>query len=146
MQTFLPFPDFKQSVAVLDRQRLGKQRLENMQLIKALTQGGGWSNHPAAKMWAGYELALLEYQEATCKEWVNVRGYKDTCWLKSLEFFTEEELDRYEAKEYDLPAWFGDPAFHLAHASNLLRKDNEFYAGVVGTNDPTLEYVWPSNS
>jgi len=28
MQTFLPYPDFARSAAVLDRQRLGKQRLE----------------------------------------------------------------------------------------------------------------------
>lgn len=28
MQTFLPYPDFVESASVLDRQRLGKQRVE----------------------------------------------------------------------------------------------------------------------
>ncbi|HET9348893.1 MAG TPA: pyrimidine dimer DNA glycosylase/endonuclease V, partial [Arthrobacter sp.] len=31
MQTFLPFPDFQQSAAALDRARLGKQRVEALQ-------------------------------------------------------------------------------------------------------------------
>ena len=33
MQTFLPFPDFQQSAAVLDRVRLGKQRVEALQIL-----------------------------------------------------------------------------------------------------------------
>jgi len=36
MQTFLPFPDFQQSAAVLDRARLGKQRVEALQTLRAL--------------------------------------------------------------------------------------------------------------
>lgn len=36
MQTFLPYEDFNQSTAVLDRQRLGKQRVEALQLLKAI--------------------------------------------------------------------------------------------------------------
>ena len=34
MQTFLPYPDFARSAAVLDRQRLGKQRVEVLQILK----------------------------------------------------------------------------------------------------------------
>lgn len=147
MQTFLPFPDFQKSVEILDRQRLGKQRVETYQILKALKQGGGlhrgWSKHPAARMWAGFELALLKYQEVTCKEWTERRGYKDTCWEKSYALFSSEELERYHAEDYDLPTWFGNKAFHLAHASNLLRKAPEFYAHIVGTTNPELEYVWP---
>jgi hypothetical protein len=46
MQTFLPYPDFRKSAEVLDRQRLGKQRVEGLQLINSLagiTNGKGWS-------------------------------------------------------------------------------------------------------
>jgi len=39
MQTFLPYPDFAQSLRVLDSRRLGKQRLEAMQLLRAIS---GW--------------------------------------------------------------------------------------------------------
>ncbi len=35
MQTFIPEPDLYQSVRVLDRQRLGKQRVETLQIMNA---------------------------------------------------------------------------------------------------------------
>lgn len=56
MQTFLPYPDFAQSAKVLDRQRLGKQRLEVLDIINALLCiKQGWKNHPIVKAWRGYE-------------------------------------------------------------------------------------------
>jgi len=62
MQTFLPYPDFAQSLRVLDSRRLGKQRLEAMQLLRAISaDGSGWSRHPAAAMWRGYTNALKQY-------------------------------------------------------------------------------------
>ena len=51
MQTFLPYDDFVKSAKVLDYRRLGKQRVEAMQLLKAISGQGGWRNHPAALMW-----------------------------------------------------------------------------------------------
>jgi len=36
VQTFLPYPDFKQSAQTLDWKRLEKQRVEGMQLLKAI--------------------------------------------------------------------------------------------------------------
>ena len=36
MQTFLPYPDFKQSAACLDYRRLGKQRVEGVQILKKI--------------------------------------------------------------------------------------------------------------
>lgn len=36
MQTFLPYPNFKASARVLDTKRLGKQRVENLQIMSAL--------------------------------------------------------------------------------------------------------------
>ena len=60
MQTFLPFSDFEKSAKALDYRRLGKQRIEAYQIWKVLTgQTTAWKNHPAVKMWQGYEQALL---------------------------------------------------------------------------------------
>lgn len=150
MQTFLPYRDFTASVEVLDRQRLGKQRVETYQILKALKQGGGlhggWAKHPASRMWEGYELALLEYQEATCKEWVENRNYKDTCWLKSWELFTSEEQADYLAGNYDYPEWLGSTEFHSAHQSNLVRKAPEFYEPVFPGMDGNLPYIWPGRT
>ena len=37
MQTFLPYPSFEESAKVLDWRRLGKQRVEGMQIINAIS-------------------------------------------------------------------------------------------------------------
>jgi hypothetical protein len=36
MQTFLPYPNFKKSLQILDYRRLGKQRVEAYQIIRIL--------------------------------------------------------------------------------------------------------------
>ena len=62
MQTFLPYPDFARSARVLDRKRLGKQRVETLQVLRAATVPGyGWYRHPATAMWAGHVPALVAY-------------------------------------------------------------------------------------
>ena len=64
MQTFLPYPNLSKSLKTLDRQRLGKQRVEAFQILNILlerTDRKGWKNHPAVKMWSGYENALKLY-------------------------------------------------------------------------------------
>jgi hypothetical protein len=148
MQTFLPYTDLAQSAACLDMKRLGKQRVENLQILKSLVIGGGlhggWSKHPASRMWRGHELALLKYQEAICHEWVDVRGYKDTCWEKSKAFFSEEELEQYARGDYSFPDWFGNEEFHMTHMSNLIRKFPEYYKLQFPSTVPeNLEYIWP---
>ena len=37
MQTFLPYPDFARSARCLDNRRLGKQRVESYQILRAGT-------------------------------------------------------------------------------------------------------------
>lgn len=139
MQTFLPYPNFAESARCLDRQRLGKQRVECLQLLKALlVPASGWSNHPAAKMWRGRELALLRYGESICCEWLN-RGYKDTCLGKMQDLYFAHR----QGEENTMPDWLGDSSFHAAHRSNLLRKSLTHY-GQFGWSEPNdLPYVWP---
>jgi len=137
VQTFLPYADFAESARVLDRQRLGKQRVENLQIMKALVTGVGWVNHPATKMWRGSECALMEYQYAICDEWVS-RGYKDTCAIKA-----QELHDSVCSGDYTNPPWLGSEAFHASHRSNLLRKDPAWYSRFGWTEPDNLEYVWP---
>jgi hypothetical protein len=147
MQTFLPFADFRRSAEVLDRQRLGKQRVEAMQILKVLDQRedtpDGWSRHPAVQMWHGYPMALLSYTRDIIARWVGF-GYQDT---------VEKALDDlmwhgifYEAFPggHRRPPWLGDEAFHLSHRSNLLRKDPEHYEFLFSPDTPMdLPYQWP---
>jgi hypothetical protein len=140
MQTFLPYPDYLRSAEVLDRQRLGKQRVEVVQILNALHEiTDGWRNHPATRMWRGHEPQLAEYGLAICEEWIG-RGYQDTCKPK-----IEQHLEWATSGEFTLtkPLWFGDPAFHLAHQSNLLRKDPKHYGQYFPDVPTDLEYIWP---
>lgn len=149
MQTFLPYADFSMTASVLDQRRLGKQRVETMQLLNALlVPGKGWKNHPAAKMWEGHEMALLEYQTAVCDEWVYNRGFKDTCLDKSIDIVAlalpDQFLDYACGDPAVMPSWLGDDDFHQAHQSNLVRKAPEFYEPIFPDVPDTLEYIWPN--
>ena len=139
MQTFLPYEDFDKSAHVLDRQRLGKQRVETLQILKTIVHGGGWRNHPAVRMWRPHVATLLGYQVAVCNEWVS-RGYKGTCLAKSFDLVPEEEVIIGRR-----PPWLGDEAFHLSHRSNLLRKNPDHYRQFWPTERDDLEYVWPTS-
>jgi hypothetical protein len=134
MQTFLPYDDFALSAQVLDRQRLGKQRVETLQLLKALAgETKGWVNHPAAKMWSGYENSLVHYGVAICDEWIR-RGYKDTCREKIMAYL--------KVCGTETPRWLGKESIHASHRSNLLRKNAEFYGQYGWTEPDDLPYDW----
>lgn len=142
MQTFLPFSDFALSAKCLDRQRLGKQRVENLQILKALIDPDyGWQNHPAVKMWRGHEKFLYRYQRAICIEWLS-RGYKDTCLQKANDIYNAHQ-EIFAGSGF--PWWVGHPLFHQSHRSNLIRKMPERYRGELGWDDPDdIDYWWPT--
>lgn len=138
MQTFLPYPSFTETARVLDRQRLGKQRVETFQLLKALNgETRGWANHPAARMWIGHERSLVEYGVAMSQEWKS-RGYKDTMEPRIAEYASV-----FADASSGVPGWFGDPDFHRSHQSNLVRKMPEHYAVIFPNVPNDLPYVWP---
>ncbi|MDQ0822542.1 hypothetical protein QFZ69_003421 [Arthrobacter sp. V1I7] len=142
MQTFLPFPDFQQSAAALDRVRLGKQRVEALQILRALViPEYGWQSHPAVRMWMGYVPALTLYGLAMVDEWTS-RGGEDTTREKIMEFAPQAAHPDYAAK-IPMPPWLGDPDFHLSHRSRLIAKDPRFYAPLFPDTEADLEYVWP---
>jgi hypothetical protein len=137
MQTFLPYADFAKSAAVLDRQRLGKQRVETLQVLNALVNPQyGWQNHPAVKMWRGHEYTLLQYQRAICNEWTG-RGYKDTCLQKSIDLLADKKIGMFK------PTWLGGYLLHRSHQSNLLRKLPEHYSKYFDSVPNDIEYIWP---
>ena len=148
MQTFLPIESFRESAAVLDNKRLGKQRVECKQILLCLGVPVGehkphsskWRNHPAVKMWAGYELPLVAYSAVVCREWRR-RGFQDTLFSQFMALWNNWTAGRGEIL---YPPWFGQPAFHASHRSNLLRKDFDHYSKFGWTEPPNLPYFWPS--
>jgi pyrimidine dimer DNA glycosylase len=149
MQTFLPYADFERTARVLDLKRLGKQRVECIQVLRGLTRSDyGWRHHPAVRMWKGYEEALGRYAFTCCEVWVE-RGFADTCAATIgvdlrdagvTAVRSQAELEEAGA----LPPWLGDPDFHRSHQSALVRKDPAFYGPVFADVPDDLDYVWPS--
>lgn len=149
MQTFLPYPDFAACAVALDDRRLGKQRVETLQIVRALTRPVyGWQHHPAVLMWKGYEEALGAYGLAVCQEWCR-RGRADTCEAKILDDLADAGFAVPPRSQDDLraagalPPWLGDEAVHRSHRSALLRKDPEWYRPKFGDEPDDLPYVWP---
>jgi hypothetical protein len=145
VQTFLPYADFRASAEVLDDKRLGKQRVETLQVMRALVVPGyGWQSHPVTAMWRGYRPALMAYQVETCAAWV-ARGFADTCLDKTLATLDEVPADAaaFRADEFELPPWFGREDVHRSHRSKLLAKAPEAYAAAFGDEPVDLDYIWP---
>ena len=145
MQTFLPYRDFTRSAQVLDSPRLGKQRVETLQVLRALELGEyGWRNHPAVKMWRGRTPALVVYGLEMVRAWQG-RGHADSTYELIAEFAPEVESATQDdlAARGLLPAWLGDARIHLSHRSALVRKDPDFYRQVFGDVPDDLPYHWP---
>ena len=149
MQTFLPVADFTDSARFLDSPRLGKQRVETLQILRAIELPDyGWASHPAVQMWRGRTPALVAYGLAMARVW-RERGFADTTRTLIAEFAPGVVPARQEelAEAGLLPSWLGDEALHLSHRSNLIAKDPDFYrprfTERFGSQPDDLPYVWP---
>lgn len=140
MQTFMPHTDYDASAFALDNKRLGKQRVEAFQIVKALRgdydDTGAWVNHPATKMWSGHIVELCRYGAEMCYEWTR-RGFDDSLRPQFLKLFRD-----FIAREHSVmsPWWVNDELLHMSHRSNLMRKAPDFYLFDVPRDMP---YVWP---
>lgn len=133
MQTFLAYEDFNESAKVLDPKRLGNQAYrEGMILLR-----GGWSNHPASKMWNGYKRYLAEYLLACFRE-LSKRGRDYPHHVLEINKMLKDLLDNGK------PPWLGNENLHSSHRSNLLRKDPVWYGKFGWTEPNNLPYYWPS--
>jgi hypothetical protein len=107
-----------ESVMALDNRRLGKQRIEALQIYKVLRgESTAWARHPAVTMWKGNEAFLIVYYNAAVCEWSR-RGFKNSMPIVA-------------GSVAPAPEWFGGP-IHANHRARLLAKNPEFYA----------EYCW----
>lgn len=148
MQTFHPYYNYEECAKCLDNKRLNKQKVEALQILKALKDPEyGWQNHPAVNMWRGYSEALVEYASVITLECIK-RGFKDTC-LPKIESLANTEKMCYNTygkywTAFEYPAWRGLEEFHLSHKSNLIRKDPEHYSKFFPDIPNDIPYYWPS--
>ena len=133
MQTFIPYPSAGESAKVLDYRRLGKQRVEAMQLITIIegkAKSKDWANHPAVGLWKDHLDALKLYYNCIIFEWVG-RHFKNNMPILPM----PTEPVKY-------PAWFGRDDFHSRHRAALLAKNPEWYSQWGWTEEPKIDYVW----
>jgi hypothetical protein len=151
MQTFTPYSDFEASLRTLDQKRLGKQRVEVIQIVRALTVPGyAWSSHPAVLMWRGYEEGLGRYGLTSCEIWLEL-GFGDSCAATiaaDLVAFGVRTIRTYdELRDAGaLPPWLFDEEVQRSHRSALVRKNPEHYRQHFGDVPDNLPYVWPVRS
>lgn len=110
MQTFLPYEDFRVSLAVLDNRRLCKQIVEAWQIY---TRRVPQANHPACLMWADSRPALARYIFMACEEYA-VRFGKDHSILEQLLEHPAPASGQHEFRPSLL--------LRLSHCVNLWRK------------------------
>ena len=152
MQTFITYPSFFFTARSLDSKRLNKQRVECKQIYFALTgvrefadgttvEAKGWKNHPAVKMWKGYEAMLCQYAYFMCNE-CDARDFADNTNLKK---FFQERMLRHE---HIVPHWITDEEklnkLIRSHRSNLIRKDASFYQPQWENIPNDIPYYWPT--
>lgn len=133
MITFLPYADFKRSAKVLDRLRLGKQRLETLWLLQWLGDVA-YRNYPLVRMWRSHTNLLVEYGKAMCLEWMD-RGYDDNLY---------DEILAFQVRKTEVnPSWLGDERLHSSHRGRLLAKNPKWYKQFGWTDEPRKTYFWP---
>lgn len=152
MQVFMPFGLNRNSMNCLDNKRLGKQRVECLQILNALQgKSKGWRHHPATLMFYGAEEALKIMGDWAIAEWIR-RGYTN-----NMEPFSHHPVGIMASVPPEFwPEWWceEDLAERVieSHKLNLLKKDyNHYYRKFSIHSDliyskrdiENAQYVWP---
>jgi Pyrimidine dimer DNA glycosylase len=165
MQTFLPYSNFLTSAQVLDKKRCWKQVVEAKQIISCLSGASNvrWKNHPAIKMWVGYEDLLNHYYNVFLFECLHEHKIKTSlpyirnkythtigydshpCGIEDSVFLTLEENAKWYDKQNNLPFWYDDKNFHRSHRSRLIAKNRDFYLSKFPDDENYNDslYWWP---
>lgn len=110
----------------------------------------GWRNHPAVKMWRGYENSLFDYILAMIRE-ADRRGIKTDKNKDNLINLRVRTISQWGD---GLPKWYNNKAIMAkvttTHKANLYRKDDVYYqdfakAVISPNNEPCCErcnYYW----
>ena len=144
MQTFAPEGrDIRRGFQVLDRQRLGKQRVETYQILRTLLGlSDGWASHPATLMWSNHIPALAYYGYVNCQVWKE-RGYNDNLqhhFANVVRAARTRRMQRW-CSLTTAPPMFLDEIME-SHRSALIRKAPEHYSHIWPDTPRDLEYVW----
>lgn len=154
IQTWLPLPNYEESVRCLRMEELAVQRFHVLELMEFIHQVPEESSQLpsdysrledepsfdwSVRMWRGFELQLCEYGLTCCDEWSMRRTKKDPMYEKiefHMECATTEDADGSK------PNWFGDVDFHLSHQAALVLRDSGHYGSYFKV-DTSRQLEWP---
>jgi hypothetical protein len=142
MQTYFCEAEPDATARRLDRQRLGKQRNEALQIARILagvTDRAGWSTHPIVRMWRPYLPYLVHvYVPAMLQEW-EARGYRGPRTRA-----THAALAALVTGRPVRPAWV-TPDLIRSHRSYLKRRNPEYYGRFWPDVPADLPLRWPDS-
>lgn len=153
----MPSKDFSTTASMLDSKRLNKQILECYQILKVLSSTdpkAGWRNHPAVKMWRGYENALYSYTLAMVAE-ADKRGIKTDTNMHNLSTLKSAVGSSWGT---GFPEWYQNSEemkrITVTHMARLFVKDPIYYAPFSffsnhQDNEPCCShcnYYWPTHT
>jgi len=173
MQCFLPYSDFDESAKCLDYRRLGKQRVECLQILNVLEK------YPHKCKFCGRGLDCDMDTDGTCRDgkhcypistpWYNhpavlmwknhkemliaygyvicqewkMRGYKDNLIHKFKDLTRDDNIPGFQYAKY-WPDWLGNENFHSSHRAALLAKNYDYYSKFGWKEAPLISYWWPT--
>jgi len=119
MQVFVPTTSVVDSLSLLDKRRLAKQRVEAKQLIdtildRPMSNGKsrkGWRNHPAAVMFRRYLPCLIFYYNSSLVVHASRGG-------NNIKLTPEPD----DMSSLEMPWWWGDEQIHASHRGRLRLK------------------------
>lgn len=149
---FIPFQDFKQCAAVLDKKRLWAQIREAIQVSKIAKRireakneeelkAIGYRNHPVTKMWKDYPEASRYYICVMTDELVTRYPDFDTKWILENIAFLGGWIHSEEGIVF--PPFLEDARVRESHRSSLWHKDPEHYKDFAQYGKQYSSYVWP---
>lgn len=153
----------KECAKALDNRRLGKQRVEAMQIINLLesNEKKGFKHHPASLMWKDHIDGLKYYCNCIIEEWIS-RGFKNTMDLYDIPFLKDNTtnmdntsinkdpkdntvtITNQKNTTVILPWWFTNKCLQMSHKCSLQRKDPKYYKFDVDNTYMLTGYIWPS--
>lgn len=78
----------------------------------------------------------MAYTDACIREWIR-RGFEN-----NMPLMLDPQAPYY--LQIEMPPWLGCEKFHSSHRAALLHKDRDWYSQFGWSEEPELNYVWPT--
>jgi len=150
MDTFVPFPNFKDTAKALRHDDAINSLRAALKIMEIKHEYGNvdthatLARHPMVEMWGEAIPHLCEYAFALIEAIPEERT--GALNLAKIERAVQFHLSCATSGEYrmDPPRWLGDEMFHAAQRSALMRLRPLHYGAMWPTEDMSIPQYWPT--